>query len=175
VIILGTHLAQFFCTGFELRQSCRGQIVKCMENFMKLIDSELPVFMSMSINPVFEIPFDDREVSTLWLRTFPLFMTPYPYTTTCWWWMSAGQIFLFMFKDQVTECTPQLTEVVIQIVLYKVLWHRNQFTQWLNRTLGMWQRVWQLLTFKTSSQWPLQAGFTSKMALIKCMFLLYLQ
>lgn len=57
---------------------------------MNLITSESPVFIGMSINPVFQILADDTRASTTPLRTFPSFMTPSPYTSTSSRWTSEG-------------------------------------------------------------------------------------
>jgi hypothetical protein len=41
----------------------KDRLQNLLENFMKLVNSELPVFMNMSINPVFLILGDDRWAS----------------------------------------------------------------------------------------------------------------
>jgi hypothetical protein len=102
---------------------------------MKLINSEMPIFMNISINPVFQIVGDNRkhlDCTSLYtsalpplnkrhhLHTFPSFVTPFPYILTSWQWILAGQMFS-AFKNRITERTSQSTGLVIDMVLYKAL------------------------------------------------------
>jgi hypothetical protein len=92
------------------------------------------------------------------LHTFPLFMTPSPITSTSWRWISTGRMFC-VFKNRITECTSQLAGLVIDMVLYKTLWHSNQFTQWLGKHWGHGRGSDDNSQLsKTSSQWPARAG-----------------
>jgi hypothetical protein len=64
------------------------------ERFMKLINTESPVFTNASINFVLQILGDDRRASRLRLRTLSSLMTPSSYTWTSWRWISAGRMFV---------------------------------------------------------------------------------
>jgi hypothetical protein len=66
-----------------------------------------------------------------------------------WRMISAGWMF-FAFENRITERTSQPAGLVIDMVLYKPLWHSNQFPQGLGKkTLETWQRVWrQFSTFR---------------------------
>jgi hypothetical protein len=95
------------------------------------------------------------------LCSFPLFMTPSPYTSKSWWWTSAGHTF-FTFKNRITKSTSQSAGLVIDMVLYKALWYSNQFTWWLGKHWGQGRGSDDSSRpSKTSSQWPERAGCTN--------------
>jgi hypothetical protein len=85
-------------------------------------------------------------------------MTPSPYTSTSWRCISAGRMFL-AFKYRITKQTSEMAGLVIDTVLYRALWHNNQFTQWLGKYWGHGRgSVDSSRLSKTSSQWPARAG-----------------
>jgi hypothetical protein len=64
----------------------------------------------------------------------------------------------FMFKNRITEHTLQSAGLMIDMVLYKGLWHSNQFTQWFGKHWGHGRGPDDSSPSKTSSQWPAWAG-----------------
>jgi hypothetical protein len=79
---------------------------------------------------------DDRWVSRLW---FIMHSCPSPYTSASWRWILAVQMFI-VFKTRITKCTLQLAGLMKDMVLYKALWHSNQFAEWLGKQWGRWRR-----------------------------------
>jgi hypothetical protein len=95
------------------------------ENFMKLINSESPVFMNVRINPIFQILGGDIQASRSHFIVHtghsPLKkMISSPCISVSWQWISDGQTFL-VFKNQINEQTSELAGYVIYVVLYKAL------------------------------------------------------
>jgi hypothetical protein len=65
----------------------------------------------------------------------------------------------FAFKNGITEHTSQSSGLVIDMVLYKALWHSNEFTQWLGNHWGFGKASDDSSRpSKASGQWPVQAG-----------------
>jgi hypothetical protein len=173
VCIPGTHLAQIFLyQELNYDSLIDDRSWNIWENFMKLINSESPVFTDVSFNPVFQILGDDRQASrsrfivhicpspinqTTQFMHIPL-MTPSPYTLTSWQWISTERMF-FVFKNWITECTSQSVGLVVDVVLYKALWHSNKFTEWLGKHwgCGRWSDN-SSRPSKTSCKWPSRAG-----------------
>jgi hypothetical protein len=76
--------------------------------------------------------------------------------------MDFGRVKLFMFKNWIAKHTSQSAGSLIDVVLYKTLWHSSQFTQWLGKHWGCCRgsddssQPW-----KPSRQCPAWAGCTN--------------
>jgi hypothetical protein len=104
------------------------------------------------------------------LYTLPSFITLSPYTLTSWRRISERQMFL-AFKNRIAVRTSQSAGLVVHMVLYKALWHSNQFTERLGKHWGCGRgsddSSW---LSKISGQWPglaeWQMVLTLKMTLV---------
>jgi hypothetical protein len=121
----------------------------------------------VSINPVFQIPCDNRRASRsrfiAHVCPSPIKQTT-PFTHIPHTLRQDGVGFRqgecsFAFKNRITECTSQSAGLATDMVLYRALWHSNQFTQWLGKHWGRGRGSDDSSRpSKTSGQRPARAG-----------------